>query len=109
MVLAVLLGWASAVWILVAIAVYLFGLGFTSPQAMAGALTPFPDRAGAASSLFGFVQQSWSAIVGAAVGHLLGSSALPMAAAIAVMGVATLVIWATTRHVRRRSGRAQGR
>jgi DHA1 family bicyclomycin/chloramphenicol resistance-like MFS transporter len=109
MVLAVLLGWASAAWILVAIAVYLFGLGFTSPQAMAGALTPFPDRAGAASSLFGFVQQSWSAIVGAAVGHLLGSSALPMAAAIAVMGVATLVIWATTRHVRRRSGRAQGR
>jgi len=102
MVLAVALGWSSAVWILLAIALYLAGLGFTGPQAMAGALTPFPDRAGAASSLFGFVQQSWSAVVGAAVGHLLGNSAWPMAGAIAVMGAASLVIWAMTRRIRRR-------
>jgi len=101
MVLAVTLGWASSIWILLAIALYLFGLGFAGPQAMAGALTPFPERAGAASSLFGFVQQSWSAIVGVAVGHLLGSSAMPMAAAIAVMGLATLVIWAATNNSRR--------
>jgi MFS transporter, DHA1 family, multidrug resistance protein len=105
MVLAVALGWSSSVWILLAIAVYLFGLGFAGPQAMAGALTPFPDRAGSASSLFGFVQQSWAAIVGVVVGHLLGNSALPMAVAIAIMGVATLVIWATTRNIRRRPGR----
>jgi len=105
MVLAVLAGW-SAVWILVAIALYLFGLGFTGPQAMAGALTPFPDRAGAASSLLGFVQQSWSAVVGAAVGHMLALGAWPLAATIAVMGVASLLIWATTRHVRRRPKRA---
>jgi DHA1 family bicyclomycin/chloramphenicol resistance-like MFS transporter len=109
MVLAVALGWVSSVWLLLAIAIYLFGLGFAAPQAMAGALTPFPDRAGSASSLFGFVQQSWSAIVGVAVGHLLGSSAMPMAAAIAIMGVATLVIWAMTRHIRRRPGRASSR
>jgi DHA1 family bicyclomycin/chloramphenicol resistance-like MFS transporter len=103
MLLAVAFGLASPLWILSAIALYLFGLGFTAPQAMAGALTPFPDRAGAASSLFGFVQQSWSAIVGAAVGHMLGASALPLAAVIAVMGVAALAIWAMTRRIRRRS------
>jgi DHA1 family bicyclomycin/chloramphenicol resistance-like MFS transporter len=100
MVLAVALGWTSANWILLAIAIYLAGLGFTGPQAMAGALTPFPDRAGAASSLFGFVQQAWSAIVGAAVGHLLGSSAWPMAAAIAIVGIISLLIWLLTRRVR---------
>ena len=100
MVLAVALGWTSALWILLAMALYLAGLGFTVPQAMAGALTPYPDRAGAASSLFGFVQQSWSALLGAAVGHLLGNSAWPMAAAIAAMGVGSLLIWVATRHVR---------
>ncbi|MPZ58585.1 MAG: Bcr/CflA family efflux MFS transporter [Rhizobiales bacterium] len=109
MVLAVALASTSPIWILTAIALYLAGLGFTGPQAMAGALTPFPERAGAASSLFGFVQQSWSAIVGAAVGHLLGNSAWPMAAAIAVMGVMALVIWAMTRHIRRRADRGVAR
>jgi DHA1 family bicyclomycin/chloramphenicol resistance-like MFS transporter len=71
---------------------------------MAGALTPFPERAGAASSLFGFVQQSWSAIVGAAVGHLLGTNAWPMVAAIALMGLAALGVWAMTRGTRRNGG-----
>jgi DHA1 family bicyclomycin/chloramphenicol resistance-like MFS transporter len=66
---------------------------------MAGALTPYPDRAGSASSLFGFVQQSWSALLGATVGHLLGNSAWPMAAAIAAMGVGSLLIWAMTRRI----------
>jgi len=101
MVLAVALGWASPVWILLAIALFLFGLGFAGPQAMAGALTPFPERAGAASSLFGFVQQAFSAVVGVAVGHMLGNSALPMAVIIAVMGGATLVIWLATRNIQR--------
>jgi DHA1 family bicyclomycin/chloramphenicol resistance-like MFS transporter len=105
MVLAVALGWTSALWILLAIALYLAGLGFTVPQAMAGALTPYPDRAGAASSLFGFVQQSWSALLGAAVGHLLGNSAWPMAAAIAAMGVGSLLIWVATRDVREQARR----
>jgi DHA1 family bicyclomycin/chloramphenicol resistance-like MFS transporter len=75
---------------------------------MAGALTPFPDRAGAASSLFGFVQQAFSAIVGVAVGHMLGSSALPMAVVIAAMGAATLVIWAATRNIQQRPEPSSG-
>jgi DHA1 family bicyclomycin/chloramphenicol resistance-like MFS transporter len=100
MVLTVALAWTSPIWILLGTALYLLGLGCTGPQAMAGALTPFPQRAGAASSLFGFVQQSWSAVVGATVGHLLGTSAWPMAAAIAVMGVASLIVWVLTRDVR---------
>ena len=49
-------------------------MGMALPQAQAGALLPFPDRAGAASSLLGFVTQTSSAVVGAIVGHVLGAT-----------------------------------
>ena len=53
-------------------------------------MTPFPERAGAASALLGFIQQSAAALCGAVVGWLLGESAWPLAAAVAAMGCATL-------------------
>jgi DHA1 family bicyclomycin/chloramphenicol resistance-like MFS transporter len=81
-------------------AVYIGGLGLAMPQAMAAAMTPFPERAGAASSLLGFVQQAFSAVLAAAVGLVLGASAWPMVVAIAVMGCATLALWAVSRNVR---------
>jgi DHA1 family bicyclomycin/chloramphenicol resistance-like MFS transporter len=71
------------------------------PQSIAGAMQPFPERAGAASSLFGFVQQSAAAISGAVVGWLLGSSAWPLAGALAILGCLTLLLWFATRGVRR--------
>ena len=37
------------------------GVGLTMPQAMASAMMPFPDRAGAASSLLGICQMSFAA------------------------------------------------
>jgi DHA1 family bicyclomycin/chloramphenicol resistance-like MFS transporter len=70
------------------------------PQAMAGALSPFPDRAGAASSLLGFSQQTCAAILGAIVGHTLGGSAWPIAAPMAVMGCVALMVWAMSRSAR---------
>jgi DHA1 family bicyclomycin/chloramphenicol resistance-like MFS transporter len=63
-------------------------------------MTPFPDRAGAASSLFGFVQQCLAAACGALVGWLLGQNAWPVAGAVAFMGLATLLIWLLTRALR---------
>jgi DHA1 family bicyclomycin/chloramphenicol resistance-like MFS transporter len=80
--------------------IYLAGLGLALPTSMAGALTPFPDRAGTASSLLGFAQQSGAAIAAAAIGVYLGRSAWPVAATVVVMGFASLLIWATTRRVR---------
>jgi MFS transporter, DHA1 family, multidrug resistance protein len=74
------------------IAVYLCGLGFALPQAMAGALSPFADRAGAASSLLGFLQQTFAAALGILIGHTLGASALPLALTIAGMGCIALVL-----------------
>jgi DHA1 family bicyclomycin/chloramphenicol resistance-like MFS transporter len=100
MMLSVALGLTSALSLILPVAVYLAGLGMVLPQSIAGALTPFPERAGAASSLFGFVQQSVAAASGAAVGWLLGSNAWPLAGAVATMGLATLVIWIATCRLR---------
>ena len=101
-VLALGLGFTSATTLVVPVAVFLAGLGLALPQAQAGALLPFPDRAGAASSLVGFSQQTAGAVVGAIVVHLLGQSAWPLAAGVAIMGCLALVLWALTRKVRAR-------
>lgn len=103
MLASIAIGWRSGASLAVPIAVYLAGLGLTLPQAMAGALTPFPDRAGAASSLLGFSQQIAAAAVGTLIGHMLGTSAYPMAIAIAAGGLLTLAVWFFTRRIRRSS------
>ena len=56
--------------------------------------------AGAASSVVGFVAQTSAAAVGAALGHLIGSTAWPLALAMAAAGCLALLLWATTRGVR---------
>jgi len=102
---AVAFGLTSALSLMLPVAVYLAGLGMVLPQSMAGALTPFPERAGAASSLFGFIQQSIAALCGAMVGWLLGQSAWPVAGTVTAMGCATLLLWLATRGVRRHAAR----
>lgn len=86
------------------VAVYLVGLGLAFPQSIAGALTPFPDRAGAASSVLGFIQQVVASVIGIAVGHSLSRSALPLAAIIAALGVLALVLAVFNRSWRSRGG-----
>jgi DHA1 family bicyclomycin/chloramphenicol resistance-like MFS transporter len=100
MLLVVALSLDSATSIVLAVAVYLAGFGMVLPQSIAGAMNPFPERAGAASSLLGFSQQILSALVGMAVGMLLGQNAWPLAAAVAAMGCICLLIWVSTRAVR---------
>ena len=102
MVAAVAFGLTSAASIVLPVAVYLAGLGMVLPQGIAGAMTPFPERAGAASSLFGFVQQTAAALCGAVVGWYLGQSAWPLAVGVAAMGCATLALSLMTHGVRSR-------
>ncbi len=90
----------DGVWLVVAMAVYLAGLGLAMPQAMASALTPFPERAGTAAALMGLVQQTVAAIVAAVVGGYLGRSAWPVAGIVAAMGCLTFLTWAFTRQLR---------
>jgi MFS transporter, DHA1 family, multidrug resistance protein len=96
----VALGLHHVAWLIGSMMVYLAGLGLALPQAMAGALTPFPDRAGTASSLMGFAQQSGAAITAAVVGLYLGRSAWPVAGVVAAMGCVVLLTWALTRRAR---------
>jgi MFS transporter, DHA1 family, multidrug resistance protein len=88
--------------VIVAIGLYLTGMGMTLAQAQAGALLPFPDRAGAASSLLGFVTQTSSAAVGAILGHTLGLTAWPLAIAMLLAGGLALLLWTLSRNVRAR-------
>lgn len=100
LVASVAFGLSSALSLVVPMAVYLAGLGMVLAQSIAGALTPFPERAGAASSLFGFIQQTLAAGCGAVVGWLLGQSAWPVAGGVAIMGLMTLLIWLASRSLR---------
>lgn len=102
MTAAVALGLTSAASLVLPMAIYLAGLGMVLPQSIAGAMAPFPERAGAASSLFGFVQQTVAAFFGALIGVLLGKSAWPLAGGVAAAGCATLLLWIVTRGVRGR-------
>jgi MFS transporter, DHA1 family, multidrug resistance protein len=102
MVATVALGLASAIVLFLTMALYLAGMGMVLPQSQAGALLPFPDRAGAASSLLGLVQQTAAAVTGAILGHQIGFTAWPLALAVAFAGCAALALWAATRTARSR-------
>jgi DHA1 family bicyclomycin/chloramphenicol resistance-like MFS transporter len=86
--------------LVVGMGLYFTGMGLVLPQAQAGALLPFPERAGAASSLVGVVQQMLAAIGGALLGHMIGTTAWPLAASVVTVSLAGLAIWALTRRVR---------
>ena len=102
---AIAIGGASAIPLVAAMALFAIGMGMVQPQTIAGALMPFPERAGAASSLVGVSQMTVAAITGAIVGHALGTSPWPVALPLALTGCLTLLIWAVSRGVRERDGR----
>lgn len=82
------LGLATPATIVVPMAAFALGLGLTLPNAMAGAIGPFPHMAGLASAVLGFLQLTASALYGIAVGQLYDGTARPMATAIATAGLA---------------------
>lgn len=95
MLILVLSGHDRPVTVVLAMMFYMLGMGLVFPQGQAGALSPFPEMAGAAASLMGFLQMAASAVIGVLVGHsheLGHGTALPMAAWIAAMGVTTLLV-----------------
>jgi len=81
-------------------ALYQAGLMFAMPQAIACAMMPFADRAGSASSLLGFVQQSSAALLGVLIGYNSGRSAWLLAATLAATGCLSLILWVSSRNSR---------
>jgi DHA1 family bicyclomycin/chloramphenicol resistance-like MFS transporter len=59
---------------------FMIGAGLTLPNAFAGGIGPFPEKAGAASALMGFTQMAVGALAGILVGQLTDRTALPLGA-----------------------------
>lgn len=91
------LGWALAAppsWPAVVAPMFFFmlGAGFTLPTAMALAIGPYPEKAGLASALLGFLQLLFAALVGLAVSALYDRTAVPMMAALVAVTAAALLL-----------------
>ena len=98
MLILALAGTGSSLEITVPMALYALGVGLTMPQALAAAMTPFPDRAGAASSLLGICQMGTAALVGVGLGFAIGLTHLALPATIAAMGLIALALfWASAK------------
>lgn len=71
-------------------AVFMLGAGFALPASNAGALGPFPGKAGLASALMGFAQLTLASLLGIGLGAVYDGTALPMTAALALVGIGAL-------------------
>jgi MFS transporter, DHA1 family, multidrug resistance protein len=86
-----LLAWAgvaAVAAVVLPMIVFAFGLGFVLPNAVAGAVGPFPRMAGLASAVLGFTQLTVSALYAIAVGQLYDGTLRPMASGVAAAGIA---------------------
>lgn len=89
------------IWVLILpMTFYAIGMGLVLPHAMAIAMAPFPQIAGTASALLGFLQMGFSAAATALVGALLVDTPQPMLIAMAGFTLAGTLI---TARVYRRS------
>ena len=73
--------------------VWMFGHGLHYPQSMAGAVAPFPENAGAASSLIGFYQTTAAAIMAFIMGLVHDGSAAPFGALMLILSIAALLAY----------------
>ncbi|MBL4740185.1 MAG: multidrug effflux MFS transporter [Sneathiella sp.] len=77
---------------------YNMGVGVVMPQCQAGAMAPFPEKAGAAAALTGFVILGFSAVVGLIVAELYDGTQMPMVGTICVMGMGSFIFFMMTGH-----------
>lgn len=90
------LAWRGAThWsaVILPMVVYMFATSYILPHATAAALSPFPQFAGAASSLMGACQFSFGAAVSAGLGAAFDGTARPMATLIAAGGACSLAAY----------------
>ncbi len=82
------------------IMVFTTGIGIVLPQTLAAALTPFPDRAGAASSLLGFIQMGAAAVAMTIATVILGEGIATVPTVLSIVGIGALATFLATRRVR---------
>jgi len=81
--------WAA---LIVSMTGYMFATSFILPNVTAAALSPFPQMAGAASSLLGAITFASGALISAALGALFDGTARPMASVLALAGIAAFLV-----------------
>lgn len=91
-------GSAGLATILGPMALWVFGMGLALPNAMAGALAPFPRMAGAASALLGFLQMGAGALGSVAVARFDDGTAVTIGGLLVAMAIVGylpfhLLIW----------------
>ena len=87
----ILIGISHPIIIIVPMLIFMIGFAALWPQTVAACLQPFPEKAGAAASLQGFIQNSMAAVVSAFLSIFSDGTAIPMGAAIAICGILTLI------------------
>lgn len=85
-------GVGSPLAVIVPMTLYAFGVGLVMPTSNAGAMMPFGDRAGAASSLQGVLQSCFAAATAAIMARFLDGRPVVMAAVICVAGFAAAAL-----------------
>ena len=79
---------------------FMIGTGLVMPNSIAGALAPFANKAGAASALFGFLQQATGAVMVWLIGISADGSEWPMAVGILTGAVLSLAAYTLARRGR---------
>jgi DHA1 family bicyclomycin/chloramphenicol resistance-like MFS transporter len=79
--------------LLLAIALYAFALGMTNPNAIAAAMTPLPQYAGAASAVIGFLYFVMGSIGASLSGYLLPGTVTGMLGIITGFGTAGILVF----------------
>ncbi|MDN2565657.1 multidrug effflux MFS transporter [Aquibium sp. A9E412] len=93
LLVVVLSGWQpSLLGVMGPVGLYAFGIAFVMPAMMTAALAPFPQIAGAASSLAGFMQMG-AGLVGGLAAAAVGDPVLALTAVIPAMGATAVVAW----------------
>ena len=93
MVILPMLGYFNVWTVVLPFAAFAFGTGFVFPSGQAGSIMPFPQMAGAASSMLSCLQMSFAAILGIVAAGLLDGSVMPLAWTVFWMGPAMLVLF----------------
>jgi len=88
---AVLAGLSSAVLVIAAQFVVMIAHGINFPSAQAGSLAPFPEKAGAAAGLFGFISMLGAFFTGMWVGSSHDGTIQPLASISATVAVGLFI------------------
>jgi hypothetical protein len=95
--------------LLLAVSLYAFALGMTNPNAIAAAMVPLPQYAGAASAVIGFLYFVMGSIGASLSGYILPGTVGGMLGIMAVFGFAGLAVlaWLELHHTRHAQPRGE--